>query len=341
MVDVNSKGITKPLSESPISVTSSVGKGIGKNISELLNIADIIKKDIATQWLESFQVVSVCGKHVDKALSEQVISVATSIGKDIGKDLSEQFGMTDDMSKHATIQLSETLRVVDNTTKAISKNLNDNFGITDSRSVNIGKNIQESVTIVDNMSRVVDFIRVLEETISVSDQISKDVAITKMEYVGIVDDMLRAANVVISDILVDAADMTLEEFNALSVPVGYEQFRLFANGDYDYQRALIRIIVEATVGQNRPLLEAWKLAIDVDDINDRGSVTTLVSGPVRVLFNKEYHEAPEVNITIKSCADINAKYSISNIDIDGFDIALIDSNGQYIDGIISWFSVGV
>lgn len=146
---------------------------------------------------------------------------------------------------------------------------------------------------------------------------------------------------VISDILVEEADMTFEEFVAQIVgagPVSYDAWHTFVSGDYEYDKAVYRGAIISN-GESLPSFSQLDLVVDVPDVFDRGSVTTSAAGVVAVVFNRPFYAAPEINASIKSGSIVGVP-RITSITNTGFNIDLVDPTNARIVGVCSWAARG-
>jgi hypothetical protein len=151
---------------------------------------------------------------------------------------------------------------------------------------------------------------------------------------------IRNSNTILSDLVFSRGDMTLEEFlEQTSSPSGYEPFKDMYVGEYEYQYALVRLIIETGVLSVRPKITEWELNVDIPDTVDRGQAV-IPANIHTILLNKRYYEIPEVQISLKGASIYGATPSITEIRKDSFDVVIKDGNGNLISGVISWTSTG-
>lgn len=278
-------------------------------------------------------------------------TITDYINKEIGVNLSENLNIVDDfIRKIKFIRLFlEKLKTADKETNSIVKNNIECFGIVERlfNSMEILK--KESLETTDSIKHEASFKRLFYENIGVIEGIVKNISINKKERFSIEDVLIRACNAVLSNIGMSVDGMTLDKFKDLILtPPSYDKFVDFNVGDYEYQKAMVRLLVESASAQAEPLIYDMGIHVDIDDTNDRGS-TQIVNkaSATKVYFNKFYYHAPEVNVTLKggNVADgliIPSIVSIGNIDENGryFEVELLNSENKRVTGFITWTSKG-
>ena len=161
------------------------------------------------------------------------------------------------------------------------------------------------------------------------------------ERVVLYDVVQRASEASLSGIAIGNG-MTLAEFKSrLMRPVGYETFRPFHVGEYEYEKALVRIFI--TVGSFGAIPEIYDVVmnVDIDDTVDRGAARLAAKETV-VAYNKHYYTKPEVTVTLLSgnTADGIVLPEITTIGTEAFTCVLRKRDGSAAAGTISWTSVG-
>lgn len=122
-----------------------------------------------------------------------------------------------------------------------------------------------------------------------------------------------------------------------SAPPGYDGFRPFIPGYYDFQKALFRHVVRSKTGT--PILSGVQYTVDMPDVVDRGQASVAAGQLKQVYFNKRYTVPPEIGHT---AIQMN-EYAVVNIeskDETGFVFSLINAAGEKVAGTISWNSTG-
>ena len=164
---------------------------------------------------------------------------------------------------------------------------------------------------------------------------------TFIERLSIYDGALRASEASLSGIAIGTG-MTLEDFkNRLIRPVGFEGFRPFHVGDYEYERALVRISMTAGSFGAIPEIYDVSMNVDIDDTVDRGTARMEAKETV-IKYNKHYYTKPEVTVTLLggNTSDGLLTPIILSIDTVSFTCVLQKINGSAAAGMISWTAVG-
>ena len=162
-----------------------------------------------------------------------------------------------------------------------------------------------------------------------------------IERISIYDGVLRASDASLSGGVIGTG-MTLDDFKRRIIrPVGYESFRPFHVGDYEYEKALVRISI--TAGSFGAIPEIYDVAmnVDIDDTVDRGTAQMKAEETV-VPFHKHYYTKPEVTATLLSgnTADGVVLPEITVIGTESFTCVLRKRDGSAAAGTISWTAVG-
>jgi|GEM_PF-2159187 hypothetical protein len=161
------------------------------------------------------------------------------------------------------------------------------------------------------------------------------------EGVSLYDRMPQACGGALSDVAI-GKDMTLEQFREFCThPTGYEAFRPFRVGEYEYEKALVRIAMTAGSVGSIPQIYDVVMNVDIEDTVDRGTVRMTAKETV-VPYHKKYYTQPEVVVTLQGG---NAKDgvlipSVLSIGKESFTCVLRKADGSPAAGIISWTSVG-
>ena len=152
---------------------------------------------------------------------------------------------------------------------------------------------------------------------------------------------------VFSDLVIFNAPMTQDKFvQELSFggPAGFEDWRQFIAGNYQFQRAALRYIVQSTTA-DRPRITAMIFAVDVPDINDRGTAT-IAAGPgyTFVPFNRVFTSTNSLEIAaILKGGTVNASIQREDpggLTTSGFNVRLQAPDGSFPAGTISWTASG-
>lgn len=172
-----------------------------------------------------------------------------------------------------------------------------------------------------------------------------DLVLNINETIGVDDELRRASGCVISDILIAQADITQEQFAELlraAGPVGYEPFRYYIGGEYEYKDAIYKAVFTASSGSS-PRMTELGVEIDVPDVFDRGSATTSAAAITTVTCSRKFYHVSEVIASLKG-GTVIAMPRVSNIQVSGliatFDVELIDPSGNRVAGEVTWAAKG-
>lgn len=161
------------------------------------------------------------------------------------------------------------------------------------------------------------------------------------ECISIRDGILRASEASLSGFTVGHS-MTLAEFKSRLVhPVGYETFRPFHVGEYEYERALVRISMKAGSLGAIPQIYDVVMNVDIDDTVDRGTAR-VEAKETEIPYHKHYYTKPEVTVTLQrgNTGDGVLTPEITMIGTDFFRCILHKRDGTAATGTVSWTAVG-
>lgn len=165
------------------------------------------------------------------------------------------------------------------------------------------------------------------------------------ESINIKDERRDNSRSVVSDIFVGNTDIDQAAFDAIlsnGSAVGYESFRNFIGGDYEYSKVLFKGVVNSGTS-DAARITSLTMDVDVPDILDKGNAVTSAGAPITVTLNRSFYSVTEVSATLKG-GTIVAVPRVSNIrtisGISYFDVELIDVNGNRIVGTVSWSAKG-
>ena len=120
-----------------------------------------------------------------------------------------------------------------------------------------------------------------------------------MARVSIYDGVMRASDASISGIIIGQGGMTLDAFKSrLLRPVGYETFRPFHVGEYEYEKALVRISMSTGSLGAIPQIYDVVMNVDIDDTVDRGTAR-VEAKETKIPYHKHYYTKPEVTVSLQ------------------------------------------
>lgn len=188
------------------------------------------------------------------------------------------------------------------------------------------------------------FIRDFDVSVGVKPTLSNEV--TKNIPINIDVGVLKVGNAgqVIGDIRFYNKVLNETNWDETITPFGYGKWKEMITGDYIYQKALCKFIMQASLNADRPNARTYIHKIDVPDLVDRGTVTlTADNQPYEVEFNADrvFHVVPEVNVTIKSYSGVDGTPLIIPYDITtkGFKVTM-KMGTEFVAGNITYAARG-
>lgn len=242
----------------------------------------------------------------------------------------------------------EELKTLDKVYRNIYAVRDDRIAIADKRLVKLERTLHEAVDTDESFNRNVDFVRGFEDLARIGDGLTRDIGKNPAEDIALYDAYVRASNSYIESVQVISSFKEMDDFAAMAdTPPMYEQFTDFNVGDYEYEKALLRIRVVSKATQAQPLLYDVSPHVDIDDTDDKGQVQIKdTTATTKVYYNKHYYNAPEVNAMVKGgTGDTTPVPNILTTDGQDdkgryFEIELLNSSGNRTTGIVSWVAKG-
>ncbi len=204
ITDLIIKDVTKNISET-ISVTDDISYGVGYFMTETVNISDDVSMGVGFVLTETVNITDNIVKDVSKFIGETVI-ISDNVVMGVGIVLTETITLSDDIAKDVNKNISETIVITDNIIKDVSKFINEvAIILTDEVKGAYPRNISETIVLSDNVSYGVGYF--ISETITISDNIIKDVTKSMIESISITDTLSYGAgynlleNIVLTDVI--------------------------------------------------------------------------------------------------------------------------------------------
>ena len=313
--------------------------------SEPLRIAETYIDLIAyvLKVVESFVLSELSGKQILPKPAAEVFSLGDAGTRQTSKTVAQSLGIIDGRTGAVQRLSAETVSLTErNLCLALIPKL-EALVLTESRRASIQPDVRQSLTLSETYTDIIGFILQIAEAFAVLDRTSRSQTHLSKEQIVLLDRILRASNAVIADLSFRTTPLDEEGFASLisqSKPLGFSAFRDLIPGDYEYAKALVRLILEAPVTTaNRVALSQARLNIDVPDVRDRGTVAVAATGTV-VAFNRAFNAPPEIQATFKG-GTILAIPQIGAITTTGFEILLINPDTQVpVAGNASWSAEG-
>jgi hypothetical protein len=136
-----------------------------------------------------------------KSLSDTV-AISDSISKGIGVAKADSVAIADSFARVVEFNrsLSDTVAIADVISKAIEVPLADAVAITEAALVkDIGKPLSDQVAITDVFTRVVSFLRLFSDTVTIADSITKAVSKSLSDTLSITDALAKDMSIALDD----------------------------------------------------------------------------------------------------------------------------------------------
>lgn len=221
-----------------------------------------------------------------------------------------------------------------------------NYGLNKSEAVSFaeaitksyGLNEAESLTFTEAFTRTLILNLMVSENISFTEAIAKSVTLNKAETLQVIEEWVRRCDATISDMMISQGDLTEASFIDLiqngNAP-GFDKFREFIHGDYDYKQAIFRAVVK-TADSTAVNLTQFDVDIDVPDMFDRGVATiTDAANGINITFARPFHIIPEIVLSLSGGTVVAVPNAI-NKTLTGFTAILTNVSGTRVTGTISW-----
>lgn len=340
-----------------------------KNIAEAWHTLDVAAKTavlrLAETWrtAESFSQAFAGFLHFNEAwtTNESIVKTTSKVVSEtwhftevltklVGKQVAVALTMSESFAKVSAFSrnFAEITHFLEVVSKSGSKGLADGWNTTDAAERQFTKSIAETLHTVDVLTRAITYSRAINEGFSVAAAISKAVSLTPQEIFHLVDQFLRRGHAVFSDLKIGNTPLTDVQFNQELIfggPAGFADWKPFVAGDYQFEKAAIRYIVQSLTS-DRPRITAMKVTVDVPDIHDRGTAS-IAAGPgyTFVPFNRAFTStaAMEVTCTLKggTVVAVPRIKDPSGLTTTGFFVRLEDvAGGTFPAGTISWTAIG-
>ena len=294
--------------------------------------------------VEATRDAAVTHMSYDEVVASDGLTIA------LGKMTAEQLGILDTALRAAAFKRmwEELAQLDDDEDNHVTADKFEEVQMTDSRSADIYQPKEETVSTADRQTHRARTLRTFAERADVGEHMRRDLGGGYSEAVAVDDRFLRALNGIIEEITLKKGGMTAADFQQLvNQPTGYERFIPYIVGEYEYQKALVRLAVTPGSLGAEPAVYNVVVHVDIDDTVDRGTtIITDTSAATTVHFSKHYYTRPEVTVTLRgsSTADgiITPNVTEINKDEDGyyFKVELLKSDGTRAKGTITWQSVG-
>lgn len=330
--NVNKRAVRKNLLE-VMGVSETYWDKIGyvMNFIESLQLLDQTKHDVAKVGKDRFSIHEMHAVSAGKKIVETVI---------IAEILLREF--------KAYRQYDEDLSLTDIIKQVFSKWEWEELSVDEDYTRKLTQSLQELFTMAEAATHKSVVKRSTDEVVEILDGYAGSYADYQNEEIQLAEAFLRACQGVLADMGIYHGGITLDDFKRIiKQPSGYEPFIPYVVGDYEYEKALVRLLVKAGSMGSQPAVYDAVINVDIDDTVDRGTVDiTDTSAATKVYFNKHYYTKPEVAVTLQGGNTVNGVITPNIVaissDDDGyyFTVELLRSDGTRVPGRITWNSVG-
>ena len=293
--------------------------------------------------VESFSVSENLSQGITPKTHVDFLGIRESQNNTLFKLITHFLAANEQITKTATKPVNENMACTENYTKSFAVNKQSIFGATDQIATRNLVQKSDTLALSETYTDLISFISQISEHLFIAYKNDHQSIQTLNDHMAFIVRILRASNAVLSDLAFKSTPLDLASFEQLVLdarPLGFGAFKDLTPGDYEYGRAIIKLVLEAPLtNANRVALSDVKLNIDVPDIRDRGSLFVPVSG-VFVTFNRSFNAPPEVQATFKG-GSIIAIPRIGSISTTGFEISLVRPDTQsLVAGNASWSAEG-
>ena len=335
-----------------------------KNISVDFNVAELLAKDTTRPFYETLSTVDSLNTTTNflKEFAETLTTMSPRAWRDAGSATwNTQTGTWDTIPNTPSGELhfertAEFLRGFTDGFTTISnlepfsftKNIPVDFNIAELLAKDTVRPFSESFQFSEDFGVGLGYYQYFEESIGILDTLRSHVGLefSEAEWFSIIDRATTGAKGTLSDMAIynDAIE-SLEDFEDLvlngRIP-GYGEFKNYIQGNYTYQKALIRAILDSTTPAGRVELSAMKIEVDLPDVIERGSVSIEDIAGATVTYNKIFKIIPELTLSVKGGAAGEVLIpEVTSKSLTGFTIKLKNvGTGLYVPGTISWAAHG-
>ena len=297
-----------------VAITESFGNHPNKSFRETLRTTESLNRivEFLKDFAETLDNEVILGHDVTIPIDEALVSIEESL-----------------FEKHMEQHMLEYLKVIEVLSKSSSKPLTESFNIFSANITGAGyfREMKETLLVADTVSEWLK--QYIFETLTA-------ISSTTTGYRGTISDMLILNEPV--DSFEDFKEMVLN-----SRVSGFSDFKSYIQGDYTYDKAMVKAVLESTSVSGRTELENMEIQVDLPDIIERGTATILVdTDGIAVTFNKSFWITPELTVTVKGGDNTVALIpEITQQSSAGFTVKLRNADtGAYAIGTLSWTAHG-
>lgn len=349
VIESSYRGMDVPKREG-VKITRRSHSEIMESTREQLDILDAsLRAAFAKLTAERTEVTDARGAAVAH-VSRDKVAVGDGWAVSLGQMTAEQLGILDASLRAAAFKRtwSESASLGDDEDNHVTAGKFETIRTSDRRAADVYKPTAEQIGTTERQYHRAQTFRTFMEKASLYEHMRRDLGGGYSEAVAVDDRFLRALDGIIEEVAVRKGGMTADEFQQLvNQPTGYERFVPYIVGEYEYQKALVRLAVTPGSFGAEPAVYNVVVHVDIDDTVDRGTtILTDTSAPTTVHFSKHYYTKPEVTVTLHggNTSDGVITPNVVEIDKDAdgyyFKVELLKQDGTRAAGSITWQSVG-
>ena len=262
-----------------VELQESLSKAYELNLKEVVELKETKSKELSKIVYIDFKVEELLTKLFTKYVEENA-EFDESLVKEANKFVSDALELKESLAKDVEMTVKYNLEL---------KELKEKF---------VEKFFTNKVELQESLSKAYELN--LKEVVELKETKSKELSKTFNEVLNIIEIYLRHAGTVMSDLTIYAKALNETDFDVAITPAGYDRFKTMLTGDYIYQRALFRFVLNAaTVNSERPNAREYLHKVDVPDTIETGIIEFKTGeNPATYYFTREFHVVPEVTFTI-------------------------------------------
>lgn len=255
----------------------------------------------------------------------------------------ESVGLGQDTPVSPSMHAQEAIGTGTEITQEMKHALREWLGMRDERGqvFTAHRSFREGVSLGEEIGKLLTINTAFTEGISIGTSILPPLASAFVEDLLLYDGIIRASEATIEGIAA-GKEMTFDAFmKRIARPVGYGLFHPFRVGEYEYEKALVRIGITAGSYGAIPQIYNVVMNVDIDDTVDRGTAQ-VDAKETAIFYHKHYYTKPEVTVTLQSgnAEDGVLTPEITSIGTESFTCVLRRRDGAAAKGRVSWTAVG-
>ena len=255
----------------------------------------------------------------------------------------ESVGFGQDTPVSPSMHAQESLGTGTEITQEMNHALREWLGMRDERgqAFTAHRSFREGLSLREETGKLLTINTAFTEGISIGTSLLPPLASAFVEDLLLYDGIIRASEATIEGIAA-GKEMTFDAFmKRIARPIGYGLFHPFRVGEYEYEKALVRIGITAGSYGAIPQIYNVVMNVDIDDTVDRGTAQ-VDAKETAIFYHKHYYTKPEVTVTLQSgnAEDGVLTPEITSIGTESFTCVLHRRDGAAAKGRISWTAVG-